>query len=151
VIPDALVAKLKNAAKFNQGFATMEYVAASFLDMDWHTLTAAPAQTATAFEAASMKKIGLMPEVGVRYRSPYFQHIFAGGYSSGYYSYIWSEVLDTDAFAAFKEKGLFHKTTAAAFRRLLEQGGSMEAMELYKQFRGREPSVGPLLEKRGLN
>ena len=92
-----------------------------------------------------------MPEVGVRYRSPYFQHIFSGGYSSGYYSYIWSEVLDADAFQAFKEKGLFDQATATSFRKnILERGGTMDAMEMYKQFRGREPSVEPLLEKRGL-
>jgi peptidyl-dipeptidase Dcp len=151
VIPDVLVDKLKKASKFNQGFATMEYLAASYLDMDWHTIGGAPPQSAAAFEEASMKKIGLMPEVGVRYRTPYFQHIFAGGYSAGYYSYIWSEVLDADAFQAFQEKGLFDQTTAAAFRRLLEQGGSKDAMELYKEFRGREPVVGPLLERRGLN
>jgi peptidyl-dipeptidase Dcp len=150
-IPDTLVQKMKNAAKFNQGFATMEYLAASFLDMDWHTLAGDQRLDATAFEKASMEKIRLMPEVGVRYRSPYFQHIFSGGYSSGYYSYIWSEVLDADAFQAFKEKGFFDRTTATSFRRnILERGGTMDAMEMYKQFRGREPSVEPLLEKRGL-
>lgn len=150
-IPDALIQKMKNAEKFNQGFATMEYLAASFLDMDWHTLSAGPRQDATAFENASLEKIKLMPEVGVRYRSPYFQHIFSGGYSSGYYSYIWSEVLDSDAFQAFKEKGLFDQATATSFRRnILERGGTADPMEMYKQFRGREPSVEPLLEKRGL-
>ncbi len=150
-IPDALIQKMKNASRFNQGFATMEYLAASFLDMDWHTLTQAPSQDATAFEKASLDKIRLMPEVGVRYRSPYFQHIFSGGYSAGYYSYIWSEVLDSDAFEAFKEKGLFDQATALSFRRnILERGGIMDAMEMYKQFRGREPSIEPLLEKRGL-
>ena len=150
-IPDTLIQKMKNAAKFNQGFATMEYLAASFLDMDWHTLAAGQRLDATAFEKASMDKIRLMSEVGVRYRSPYFQHIFSGGYSSGYYSYIWSEVLDADAFQAFKEKGLFDRATATSFRKnILERGGTMDAMEMYKQFRGREPSVEPLLEKRGL-
>jgi peptidyl-dipeptidase Dcp len=151
VIPAELVAKIKQAEKFNQGFATVEYLAASFLDMDWHTMTGDQAVDATAFEKASLEKIRLMPEIVVRYRSPYFQHIFAGGYSSGYYSYIWSEVLDSDAFQAFKEKGLFGPATARSFRtKILEKGGTADAMEMYKSFRGREPSVEPLLEKRGL-
>ena len=93
-----------------------------------------------------------MPEIVSRYRSPYFQHIFAGGYSAGYYSYIWSEVLDADAFEAFKEKGIFDPATAPSFRKnILEKGGTEDAMALYKRFRGREPSVEPLLEKRGLD
>jgi peptidyl-dipeptidase Dcp len=94
----------------------------------------------------------MMPEIATRYRSPYFQHIFAGGgYAAGYYSYIWSEVLDQDAFRAFKEKGLFDPQTAKAFReKILERAGTAEAMDMYKDFRGREPSVEPLLEKRGL-
>jgi peptidyl-dipeptidase Dcp len=150
-IPDELVAKIEKAEKFNQGFATVEYLAASFLDMDWHTLSQPQEVDAVVFEKASLDKIGLMPEILVRYRSPYFQHIFAGGYSAGYYSYIWSEVLDSDAFQAFKEKGLFDQTTARSFRNnILEKGGTADAMEMYKRFRGREPSVQPLLEKRGL-
>ena len=154
VIPEELVAKIKKAEKFNQGFATVEYLAASYLDMDWHTLREAKEVEPRAFEKASLDKIHLMPEIISRYRSPYFQHIFAGslgGYSAGYYSYIWSEVLDSDAFQAFKEKGLFDAATAKSFRtNILEKGGTMEAMEMYKAFRGREPSVEPLLEKRGL-
>lgn len=151
VIPEDLVAKIQKAGKFNQGFATVEYLAASFLDMDWHTLAPGDTPGAAQFERASLEKIRLMPEVGVRYRSPYFQHIFAGGYSSGYYSYIWSEVQDSDAFQAFKEKGLFDQATAASFRKnILERGGTADAMQMYKNFRGREPSVEPLLEKRGL-
>jgi peptidyl-dipeptidase Dcp len=150
-IPAELVAKIEKAGKFNQGFATVEYLAASILDMDWHTITGEPGRDATGFERASLERIGLPPEIPVRYRSPYFQHIFAGGYAAGYYSYIWSEVLDSDAFQAFKEKGLFDAETAAAFRRkILEKGGTAEAMEMYKSFRGREPSVEPLLQKRGL-
>jgi peptidyl-dipeptidase Dcp len=151
VIPESLVARIQKAEKFNQGFATVEYLAASFLDMDWHTLTAPSVEDAVAFEKASLDKIGLMPEIVTRYRSPYFQHIFSGGYSAGYYSYIWSEVLDSDAFESFKEKGLFDQETARSFRKnILERGGSMDAMEMYKRFRGREPSVEPLLSKRGL-
>ncbi len=150
-IPEELIKKIKNAEKFNQGFVTVEYLAASFLDMDWHTLSTEQPQDVHAFEKASLDKIRLMPEIVVRYRSPYFQHIFSGGYSAGYYSYIWSEVLDTDAFQAFKEKGIFDQATARSFRRnILEKGGTEDAMEMYKRFRGREPSVEPLLEKRGL-
>lgn len=150
-IPDELVARIKKAEKFNQGFLTVEYLAASFLDMDWHTLTAPKEQDPIAFEKASLARIHMPEEIVVRYRSPYFQHIFSGGYSAGYYSYIWSEVLDSDAFQAFKEKGLFDPATARSFRRnILERAGSVDAMEMYKAFRGREPSVEPLLVKRGL-
>ena len=150
-IPDDLIARIKEAERFNQGFATVEYLAASFLDMEWHVLGEANGLDATTFEDAALGKISLMPEIVTRYRSPYFQHIFAGGYSAGYYSYIWSEVLDTDAFQAFKEKGIFDSATARSFRtNILEKGGTEDAMEMFKRFRGREPSVEPLLEKRGL-
>ena len=150
-IPDDLIARIKAAERFNQGFATVEYLAASFLDMDWHTLTKVKEPDATSFERAALTKIGLIPQIVSRYRSPYFQHIFAGGYSAGYYSYIWSEVLDTDAFQAFKNKGIFDAATARSFRtNILEKGGTADAMAMFKAFRGREPSVEPLLEKRGL-
>jgi peptidyl-dipeptidase Dcp len=150
-IPDELVRKIGNAEKFNQGFATVEYLAASFLDMDWHTLASGQTPDAAAFEKASLDRIGMPREIVVRYHGPYFQHIFSGGYAAGYYSYIWSEVLDSDAFQAFKEKGLFDPATARAFReKILEKGGTADAMEMYQNFRGREPSVEPLLEKRGL-
>ncbi len=150
-IPDELIARIKAAEKFNQGFATVEYLAASFLDMDWHTLAEVKEPDATSFEQMTLAKIGLIPQIVSRYRSPYFQHIFAGGYSAGYYSYIWSEVLDTDAFQAFKEKGIFDPATARSFRtNILEKGGTADALEMFKAFRGREPSVEPLLEKRGL-
>jgi peptidyl-dipeptidase Dcp len=152
VIPAALVEKIKRSAQFDQGFATVEYLAASILDMDWHTLPAGPAKDATAFEDASMARIQLPSDIVSRYRSPYFNHIFGpgGGYAAGYYAYIWSEVLDQDAFQAFKEKGLFDQTTARGFRTILERGGTEDPMVLYKAFRGREPSVEPLLKKRGL-
>jgi len=152
VIPPSLVEKIKKAAQFDQGFATVEYLAASYLDMDWHTLPPGPPADAAAFERASLAKIQLPPVIVSRYRSPYFSHIFGagGGYSSGYYSYIWSEVLDQDAFQAFREKGLFDPATARGFRTILEQGGTKDPMDLYKAFRGREPSVEPLLRKRGL-
>jgi peptidyl-dipeptidase Dcp len=150
-IPDELIARIEKARHFNQGFETVEYLAASFLDMDWHTLKTTELQDATEFEKQSLNRIDLMPEIVVRYRSPYFRHIFAGGYSSGYYSYIWAEILDSDAFEAFKENGLFDRETAGKFRKyILEAGGSDDPMEMYKRFRGAEPSVEPLLEKRGL-
>jgi len=152
VIPAALVEKIKKAEQFDQGFITVEYLAACLLDMDWHTLPAGPARDTTAFEHASMAKVRLPREIVPRYRSTYFNHIFGpgGGYSSGYYAYIWSEVLDQDAFEAFREKGLFDQATARGFRTILEQGGTDDPMNLYKAFRGREPSVEPLLRKRGL-
>jgi len=152
-IPVDLVRKIEKAATYGEGFRTTEYLAASFLDMDWHTLTEPKEMDATAFEKASLGKIGLIPEIVVRYRSPYFQHIFGpgGGYSAGYYSYIWSDVLVADAYEAFREKGIFDKATATSFRKnILERGGTEEAMTLYKRFRGREPAVEPLLVKRGL-
>ncbi len=150
-IPDDLIARIQAADRFNQGFATVEYLAASFLDMDWHTLARVDDLDARGFEQAALEKIGLIPEIVTRYRSPYFQHIFAGGYSAGYYSYIWSGVLDCDAFQAFREKGIFDAATARSFRTsILERGGTADAMEMFKAFRGREPSVEPLLEKRGL-
>lgn len=154
-IPGALVERLQKARHFNQGFETVEYLAASFLDMDWHTL-ADPAGFAAldveAFEAASLARIGLPATIAVRYRSPYFRHVFAGGYAAGYYSYVWAEVLDADAFAAFTATGdVFDRATATAFRRhILERGGSDEPMDLYRAFRGRDPGIEPLLARRGL-
>jgi peptidyl-dipeptidase Dcp len=150
-IPADLVEKIKKSRRFNQGFQTVEYLAASILDMEWHTLREAKEMDAREFEEGCLERIGMPPQIVPRYRSPYFQHIFAGGYSSGYYSYIWAEVLDADAFEAFKEKGLFDPATARSFRtNVLERGGSEDAMALYVRFRGKEPSVEPLLEKRGL-
>lgn len=151
VIPVALVEKIKKAERFNQGFRTVEYLAASFLDMEWHTLAGAMAPEAATLERIALARMGLPPQIVSRYRSTYFQHIFSGGYSAGYYSYIWAEVLDADAFQAFKEKGLFDPATARSFRvNILEKGHSEDPMVLYERFRGRPPSVQPLLEKRGL-
>jgi len=150
-IPQELIEKIEKAGHFNQGFATVEYLAAAFLDMDWHTLTEPEERDVFQFENKSMNRIEMIPEIVVRYRTPYFQHIFAGGYSSGYYSYIWSEVLDCDAFHAFKETRLFDEETANSFRNnILEKGGTQDPMVLYKNFRGKEPDVKYLLEKRGL-
>ncbi|OFX41887.1 MAG: peptidase M3 [Bacteroidetes bacterium GWA2_40_14] len=152
-MPKELIEKIQNAGKFNQGFVTTEYIAASLLDMDWHTIAEPRIWDVNAFEKESMSKIGLIDEILPRYRSTYFLHIFSGdGYAAGYYSYIWAEVLDADAFEAFKEHGLFDKTTAATFRtNVLELGGTEDAMNLYKKFRGTEPKIEPLLERRGLN
>jgi peptidyl-dipeptidase Dcp len=151
VIPAALVEKIQKSAQFNQGFITVEYLAAALLDMDWHTLTTAAEQDTGAFEKASMARIQLPPQIPPRYRSTYYSHIFSGGYAAGYYSYIWSEVYDKDAFEAYKEKGnLFDPATARKFRALLEQGGTVDAMAAYKAFRGRDASVEPLLKARGL-
>ncbi|HEX5131495.1 MAG TPA: M3 family metallopeptidase [Candidatus Krumholzibacteria bacterium] len=151
-IPDELIAKMQNARYFNQGFATVEYLAASYLDMDWHTLTGDVPADAIAFETQRLNKLGLIPEIAPRYRSSYFRHIFGGGYSAGYYSYIWAEVVDADAFQAFKEAGLFDRKTADRFRKyILSAGGTDDPMVLYKKFRGREPEIAPLLERRGLN
>lgn len=150
-IPDALIKKIKASSQFNQGFATVEYLAASYLDMFWHTMKEAEIKNVNQFEDKVLNKIGLIPEIESRYRSTYFQHIFAGGYSSGYYSYIWSEWLDCDAFEAFKETTLFDKKTATAFREnILAKGGTEEPMNLYVKFRGRKPKIEPILENRGL-
>jgi peptidyl-dipeptidase Dcp len=150
-IPDELIRKIKNSGFFNQGFATVEYLAASFLDMDWHTIDKNNKYDVDKFEKSAMDKIGLISEIIPRYRSTYFAHIFAGGYSAGYYSYIWAEVLDADAFALFKKRGIFDRKTATDFRNyILAKGGSDDPMVLYEKFRGEEPSIKPLLERRGL-
>jgi len=151
-IPDELIQKIKNAKLFNQGFMTTEYLAAAYLDLDWHTLTTIRPQTEVLeFEAEALSRIGLIPEIVSRYRTTYFGHIFAGGYAAGYYSYIWAEVLDADAFQAFKEKGLFDPQIAQSFRKnILERGATEDPMVLYKRFRGAEPKIEPLLARRGL-
>lgn len=150
-IPDELIEKLEKSGTFNQGFITGEYVAASLLDLDYHAPENPVIDDVNAFEKASMDKIGLIPEFIPRYRSTYFSHIFAGGYSAGYYVYIWAAVLDTDAFDAFKQSGdIFNKEYAAKFRTLLEKCGSDEGMVIYENFRGQAPSKEPLLRKRGL-
>ncbi|MDH5609202.1 MAG: M3 family metallopeptidase, partial [Cyclobacteriaceae bacterium] len=151
VMPDELVEKIKNASKFNQGFGTVEYMAASYLDMAFHTITEPITGDINAFEKAAMDKIGLIDAIVPRYRSTYFRHI-TGGYSAGYYSYLNSEVMDADAFSAFRENGLFDKATAHAYREhILSKGGTMDAMEMYINFRGRKPSYVGLLERRGFN
>ncbi len=151
LIPTDLVNKIQSSAKFGQGFKTVEYLAASILDLDYHTIDKNVDNVLT-FEEQSMNKIKLLSQIPPRYRTTYFNHIFSGGYSAGYYSYIWAEVLDADAFAAFKESGdIFNKQIATAYRKnILEKGNTQDPMELYQQFRGKEPSIEPLLVKRGL-
>ncbi|MFC2104793.1 M3 family metallopeptidase, partial [Bacteroidota bacterium] len=151
-IPDELIEKIQKSGHFNQGFGTVEYVAAALLDLDWHTLENTDNIDVNAFENAAMNKIGLIDEIIPRYRSTYFAHIFNGGYSAGYYVYLWAEVLDSDAFNAFKESGdIYNQELAAKFRKYcLAENGMGDGMEQYLKFRGSEPTIDALLEKRGL-
>ena len=151
VIPDSLVNKILAAETFNQGFMTTELAAASILDLKWHMLESMEGVEPEAFEAQACKEMGLIDEIIPRYRSTYFAHIFSGGYSAGYYSYLWAEVLDKDAFELFKQEGIFDKETSMSFRRnVLEKGGSDEPMDLYRRFRGADPDPAALLRARGL-
>jgi len=157
-IPAELVDKIRKALKFNQGFAAGETCAASILDMKWHELnldqlaTFQGPEDIRAFEDKVCKEMGLIDEIIPRYRTSYFNHIIASGYSAGYYSYLWSEVLAVDAWEKFQEDGIFNKETAASFRKtFLEKGGSEEPMVLYKQFRGADPDPSALMRARGLN
>jgi peptidyl-dipeptidase Dcp len=150
VIPTALTEKLKNSHLFNQGFESVEYLAACFLDMAWHELGDARNVNVTDFETKTMAAIGLIPEILPRYHSVYFGHII-DGYSAGYYSYDWAGVLDADAFEAFRETSLFDKKTASSFRKnILERLGTEDSMTLYRRFRGHEPKVEPFLKRQGL-
>jgi peptidyl-dipeptidase Dcp len=149
-IPEDLILKIKNSGYFNQGFETVEYLAAALLDMKYHTLEAPANVDVQSFEKNYFTLIGLIPEIVSRYRSTYFLHM-VGGYDAGYYSYIWAAVLDNDAFEAFKEKGIFNKTVAESYRKnILEKNGTMDAMQMFVNFRGREPIIEPLLKNRGL-
>ena len=153
VIPQELVDKIVNAGKYGQGFATTEYLAASLLDMDFHILKEIPADLdVNAFESKVLGDRGLVSQIPPRYRSTYFSHTFGGGYTAGYYSYIWAEVLDSDAYQAFVETGdIFNKEVATKFRKeILARAGQDEAMTLYVNFRGKEPGIDPLLKNRGL-
>ena len=151
IIPDELVAKIDAAGTFNQGFMTTELTAASILDLKWHMLSSMEGVDPMTFETEACRQMGLIDEIIPRYRSTYFAHIFSGGYSAGYYSYLWAEVLDKDAFELFKQKGIFDKETAMSFRHnVLEMGGSDEPMDLYKRFRGADPDASALLRARGL-
>lgn len=151
VIPDALIEKIQKASTFNQGFVMTELLSASLLDMDYHSIADTADIDVNAFEKASMEKMGMIPEIIVRYRSTYFSHIFTTGYSAGYYSYTWAAVLDSDAFQAFKETGdIYNQEVATAYRKnILERGGTEDPMVLYQQFRGKMPNPDYLLIKRG--
>ena len=150
VIPDELIRKIQDQNTFNQGFMTTELLAAALLDMELHNLTDTASLDVVAFEKAVMDKLGLIPEIAPRYRATYFNHILSG-YAAGYYSYLWAEVLDADAFEAFKEHGLFDKNTADSFRRnILSKGGTEHPMTLYKRFRGQEPTIDALLIRNGI-
>lgn len=149
-IPDELIEKILNQKTFNQGFITTELMAAAFLDMNLHNLTDTTGLDVVAFEKEAMDRLGLIPEIAPRYRTTYFSHII-GGYAAGYYSYLWANVLDNDAFEAFKENGIFDRHTANLFRRnVLEKGDSEDAMTLYRNFRGAEPQLEPMLKNRGM-
>jgi peptidyl-dipeptidase Dcp len=149
-IPAGLITKIQRSKLFNQGFKSTEYLAASLLDMEWHTLASAAEPDTGTLERMALARMGMPDQIVPRYRSTYFQHIFTSGYSAGYYSYIWAEVLDADAFGAFEEKGIFNQSLAKSFRvNILEKGRTREPIDLYKQFRGREPEVDYLLKKRG--
>lgn len=153
VIPQELVEKMVKAGEYGQGFATVEYLAASYLDMDYHTLKAIPADLdVNEFEANSLNGRGIVKQIPSRYRSTYFSHTFTGGYTAGYYSYIWAEVLDADAYDAFVETGdIFNQDVANKYRvEVLEKAGQKDAMDLYINFRGKEPGIDPLLKNRGL-
>lgn len=151
VIPAALVEKIVKSKKFNQGFATTEYLAASLLDQAYYNLSDVSNLDINKFEKETLDKLGLIPQIAPRYRTTYFAHIWGGGYSAGYYGYIWAEVLDADGFELFKEKGIFDPATAKSFRdNVLSMGAADDAMTMYKKFRGSEPSIEPLLHNRGL-
>ena len=151
VIPAELIEKINATGTFNQGFMTTELAAAAILDLKWHMLESMEGVDPMAFEAAACKAMGLIDEIIPRYRTTYFAHIFSGGYSAGYYSYLWAEVLDKDAFELFMEKGIFDPATAKSYREnILEKGGSDEPMELYRRFRGADPDPAALTRARGL-
>lgn len=154
-IPMALVEKIKEAETFNQGYSTIYQLVNSFIDMEWHSLESIDSIDGIdvlEFEKKIVKKLGLSPHIMSPHRSTHFFHLFSGGYAAGYYSYLWSEALDADAFSLFKEKGIFDKETARAFRvNILKTGSSQDPMTLYKKFRGHYPNLKPLLKKKGLN
>ena len=150
-IPESLVKKMEAASTYGQGFINTELLAASLLDMDYHTITAKTKVKLPEFEDNAMAKIGLISSIISRYKSPYFNHVFSGGYAAGYYSYTWAAMLDNDAYEAFRENGIFDPATATAFRtNILERGNTDDPMKLYVAFRGKEPSIEPLLKNRGL-
>ena len=152
VIPQELVDKIVNSLKFNQGFATSDLCAASLLDMKWHELKSVEGLDIDSFEEQVCKEIGLIDEIIPRYRTTYFNHIFSSGYAAGYYGYLWAEVIDKDAFELFRQNGVWNRELAARFKEtFLEKGGSEDAMELFRSFRGQDPDTAPFLSGRGLD
>jgi peptidyl-dipeptidase Dcp len=150
-MPDALIEKMQKAGTFNNGFVVAEFDGAAALDMAWHTITEPFTGNVNEFETKTMKDLGLIDEIVVRYRSTYYSHIFAGGYAAGYYAYLWTAVLDADAFGAFQETSLFDKTTADSFREnILSKGGTEDAEKMWLNFRGREPEIKFYLDRMGL-
>jgi peptidyl-dipeptidase Dcp len=152
IIPAEMVEKLDKSSKFNMGFLTVELCAAALLDMEYHSITEPVDLDIRKFEKTAMDKYGLIPEIKPRYRSTYFSHIWNGGYAAGYYGYIWCEILDSDAFQAFKETGnIFNKEVAARFEKeILAKRGSKDPLAMYIAFRGKEPGIDALLKNRGL-
>ncbi len=152
IIPSGIIEKLDKASKFNTGFNTVEFLAAALLDMEYHTISEPVNLDIREFENKVMSKYGLIPEIKPRYRSTYFNHIWSSGYASGYYSYYWSEMLDADAFQAFKETGdIFNREVASRFEKeILSKGGTRDPLKMYIAFRGKEPGIEALLENRGL-
>jgi peptidyl-dipeptidase Dcp len=152
IIPAELIDKLDKASKFNTGFSTVEFLAAALLDMEYHTLNEPVDLNIRDFEMKALEKYGLIQEIKPRYRSTYFNHIWSSGYASGYYSYYWSEMLDADAFQAFKETGdIFNREVADKFEKeILSRGGTRDPLDMYIAFRGKEPGIDALLENRGL-
>ena len=152
-MPEDMLAKLLKARTFNQGCTTLEYVSSALVDLELHSVDSAERLDVGAFERATLDKLGMPDEIVMRHRTPHFQHIFAGsGYASAYYSYMWSEVLDSDAFRAFEEKGdIFDRETAGKLRdNIYAAGGRRSSDEAYIAFRGKLPSVDALLARRGL-
>jgi peptidyl-dipeptidase Dcp len=150
-IPAGIIQKIRDASTFNEGYACDRQLGFGFLDMAWHTLTSPFEDEVSAFESEIIKRTSLFPEISSANLSCSFTHLFGGGYAAGYYGYKWAEVLDADAFRYFTENGLFNQETAAGFRsEILEKGASDEPMKLYVNFRGREPSIDPFLERSGL-
>jgi peptidyl-dipeptidase Dcp len=152
-IPQALVEKIKRSARFNQGYALGEVLATAALDLEWHALgPTAPVQDADLFEQAALKRTHLdLPEMPSRYRSSYFLHIWANGYSAGYYAYLWTEMLDDDAFSWFEENGGLTRANGDRFRAMiLSRGNTAEYGDMFRAFRGRDPKIEPMLKNRGL-
>ncbi|MBR3878041.1 MAG: M3 family metallopeptidase [Bacteroidaceae bacterium] len=149
-IPDSLIAKMQKSAHFNLGFETTELVAAALLDMKMHLIEDYSNFDCNEYEKVLRKELGFINEIEYRYRSTNFAHVFGGGYAVGYYAYLWAEVLDCDAFELFLEKGVFDPATAAAFKKLVEMGGSKDPMREYREFRGADPNPDALLRARGL-